>query len=273
MSKRVNRILAFVLCTVIFTLYVIPFIMVFINSLKTKMEVVKNPLLLPELFKIDNYIEAFNTMNYQNGFVNSLLITVASVSVIILFSSMLAYYLVRRKTVFTHVVFMVLVTAMIIPFQSIMIPFVSIFGKLDLLNSRGMLVFYYLGFGISMATFMYHGFIKNIPEELEESAMIDGATQLQIFFKIIFPILKPITATIAILDVLWIWNDFLLPSLVLVSNDIKTLPLSTFHFFGQYTAKYNIAMAALILVFLPVIIFFLAMQKQIISGVTEGAIK
>lgn len=271
--KKTNRVFMFVICLLIFILYVFPFVMILLNSFKSRIDVIQNPLAWPEIFNMDNYIEAFQTMNYQNGLINSLVITVASVFVIVLFSSMLAYYLVRNDTKFNKVVFMLLVSSMIIPFQSIMIPFVSIFGKLDLLNSRSMLVFFYLGFGVSMATFMYHGFIKSIPLELEEAAVIDGATQFQVFYKIVFPMLKPITATIVILDVLWVWNDFLLPSLVLVRNEFRTLPLSTFYFFGQYTSNYNVAMAALVLVLLPVIIFFVVMQKQIISGVVDGAIK
>jgi raffinose/stachyose/melibiose transport system permease protein len=162
---------------------------------------------------------------------------------------------------------------MIIPFQSLMIPFVTIFGNIGLLNSRGMLIYFYLGFGISMATFMYHGFIKSIPIELEEAAIIDGASQIQVFFKVVFPMLSPTTATIAILDVLWVWNDFLLPSLVLVNDDVRTLPLSTFYFFGKYTANYSVAMAALVLVLLPILIFYFIMQKKIIAGVADGAIK
>lgn len=271
--KKTNRVFMFVICLLIFILYVFPFVMILLNSFKSRIDVIQNPLAWPEIFNMDNYIEAFQTMNYQNGLINSLVITVASVFVIVLFSSMLAYYLVRNDNKFNKVVFMLLVSSMIIPFQSIMIPFVSIFGKLDLLNSRSMLVFFYLGFGVSMATFMYHGFIKSIPLELEEAAVIDGATQFQVFYKIVFPMLKPITATIVILDVLWVWNDFLLPSLVLVRNEFRTLPLSTFYFFGQYTSNYNVAMAALVLVLLPVIIFFVVMQKQIISGVVDGAIK
>ena len=168
---------------------------------------------------------------------------------------------------------MALVASMIIPFQSVMIPFVTVFGNLGLLNSRGMLIYFYLGFGISMATFMFHGFIKSIPVELEEAAIVDGANRFQVFFKVVLPMLKPTTATIAILDVLWIWNDFLLPSLVLVNDNVRTLPLSTFYFFGKYTADYSVAMAALVLVLIPVLVFYFVMQKKIIAGVVDGAIK
>ncbi|MBP1042672.1 carbohydrate ABC transporter permease [Vagococcus sp. BWB3-3] len=261
------------MCCVMFVLYVFPFILILINSFKSRLEVMANPLSLPLNVDFSNFIEAFTTMNYGKAVVNSIIITLVSVSVIVIFSSMLAYFLVRWQWKINKVIFMALVASMIIPFQSVMIPFVTIFGHLNLLNSRGMLIYFYLGFGISMATFMYHGFIKSIPIELEEAAIIDGASRLQVFFKVVMPMLKPTTATIAILDVLWVWNDFLLPSLVLVNDDVRTLPLSTFYFFGKYTANYNVAMAALVLVLMPVLIFYFIMQKKIIAGVVDGAIK
>lgn len=273
LQKNINKIITFTLCSLMFVLYVFPFVLILINSFKTRIEVVKNPLSLPEVWRFDNFIEAYQTMNFGSALINSLIITIISVTVIILCSSMLAYYLVRNKSRLNQIIFMSLVASMIIPFQSLMIPFVTIFGNMGLLNSRGMLIYFYLGFGISMATFMFHGFIKSIPIELEEAAIIDGANQLQVFFKVVFPILTPTTATIAILDVLWVWNDFLLPSLVLVNDDVRTLPLSTFYFFGKYTANYSVAMAALVLALLPVLIFYFIMQKKIIAGVADGAIK
>lgn len=273
LEKNLNKIIFFTMCTLLFVLYVFPFLLILLNSFKTRLEVVANPLSLPKSFSFANFIEAYQTMNYGSAVLNSLIITVISVTVIIIFSSMLAYFLVRWNWKINKVIFTALVASMIIPFQSVMIPFVTIFGNLNLLNSRGMLIYFYLGFGISMATFMFHGFIKNIPVELEEAAIIDGANKFQVFFKIVMPMLKPTTATIAILDVLWVWNDYLLPSLVLVNDDVRTLPLSTFYFFGKYTANYNVAMAALVLVLLPVLIFYFVMQKKIISGVVDGAIK
>ncbi|MGX6971159.1 carbohydrate ABC transporter permease [Vagococcus bubulae] len=273
LQKNLNKIITFTFCILLFVLYIFPFLLIMINSFKTKMEVLENPMSLPKIFSLDNFVEAYNTMNYGNALINSLIITTISVVVIILFSSMLAYYLVRFDSKFNKFIFMLMVASMIIPFQSLMIPFVTIFGNLGLLNSRGMLIYFYLGFGLSMATFMFHGFIKTIPVELEEAAIIDGANRLQVFFKVVFPILKPITATIAILDVLWVWNDFLLPSLVLVNDNVRTLPLSTFYFFGKYTSNYSVAMAALVLVLLPILIFYFIMQKKIIAGVVDGAIK
>lgn len=273
LEKNLNKIIIFTLCILMFILYIFPFILILINSFKGRLEVVANPLSFPEKFDFGNFIEAFNTMNYGSAVINSLIVTVLSVSVIILFSSMLAYYLVRYDSKISKMIFMALVASMIIPFQSVMIPFVTVFGNLGLLNSRGMLIYFYLGFGISMATFMFHGFIKSIPVELEEAAIVDGANRFQVFFKVVLPMLKPTTATIAILDVLWIWNDFLLPSLVLVNDNVRTLPLSTFYFFGKYTANYSVAMAALVLVLIPVLVFYFIMQKKIIAGVVDGAIK
>ncbi|EKN69744.1 binding-protein-dependent transport systems inner membrane component [Neobacillus bataviensis LMG 21833] len=273
--KKVNlsKISLWIISALIFVLYIFPFLMIIVNSFKERLEVVADPISIPKVFSLENYKSAFETMNFGTSFINSLLVTTVSVIVIVFFSSTLAYFLVRWKWKINGIILMLMIASMIIPFQSIMIPFVSIFGEFGLLNSREMLIFYYLGFGISMATFMYHGFIKNIPVELEEAAIIDGASKFTVFFKVVFPLLKPTTTTIAILDVLWIWNDFLLPSLVLVKDDIRTLPLSTFYFFGKYTADYNIAMAALVLCIIPILIFYFIMQKQIIQGVMDGGIK
>lgn len=271
--KKLKSLLFYILSTILFFLFTFPFIMIVINSFKNRVDIVRNPLSLPETLSFSNYIEAFKAMDFLKALSNSLIITVGSVALIIFFSSMLAYFLVRWKWKINGFIFMLLIASMIIPFQSLMIPFVSIYGGLGLLDSKYILIIFYLGFGLSLATFIYHGFIKNIPVELEEAAIIDGASRLQVFWKIVFPILKPVTVTVIILDVLWIWNDFLLPSLVLNSESLRTIPLSTFTFFGTYTNNYGLAMSALVLAIIPIIIFFLLLQKHIIRGVVEGAIK
>jgi raffinose/stachyose/melibiose transport system permease protein len=161
---------------------------------------------------------------------------------------------------------------MIVPFQALMIPFVGFFGQLGILSSRASLVFFYVGFGVALSTFLYHGFIKNIPFELDEAASIDGASAFTTFRKIIFPMLSPVTATVAIINALWIWNDYLLPSLVLYQDD-RTLPLKTFVFYGSYTSDYGLAMAGLLISMVPIIVFYFVMQRQIISGVSAGAVK
>lgn len=254
-------------------LYLLPFFLVIVNSLKARKDIILNPIGLPETPLFSNYVDAATQMSYLHGFINSLIITAASVAVILIFSSMTAWILVRRNWLISKIFFLSLVAAMIIPFQAIMIPLVKIYGSMGMLNSKASLIYLYLGFGTALAVFMYHGFMKSIPLELEEAALIDGASRFQTFWLIVFPILKPITVTIGILDVLWIWNDFLLPSLVLIHDKNRTIPLSTFYFSGTYTIDYGLAMSGLMLSILPVIILYLFMQKQIIKGVLQGSIK
>ena len=252
--------------------YVAPFLLVFINSFKPKSEIIANPLALPIEFTWDNFQQALKKMEFFKSLTNSIIITTLSVSALIVFSSMLAYYLSRTKNKFTKTTFLILVASMIVPFQALMIPFMSIFAKFVSLNNRGALIFFYMGFGLALSTFLYHGFILNIPKELDEAAAMDGASDLKIFWKIIFPMLRPVTATVAIINSLWIWNDFLLPRLVL-TQETQTLPLSTYLFYGQYTAEYGQAMAGLLLAVIPIIILYLVLQKQFISGISAGAVK
>ena len=226
--NRLKTVLFYIVSTILFLLFTFPFFLIVINSFKERVDIIRDPLALPEAFSFSNYVEAFKAMDFTRALTNSLIVTVGSVVLIIVFSSMLAYFLVRWKWKINGILFTVLIAAMIIPFQSLMIPFVSIYGGLELLDSKFMLMIFYLGFGLGLATFIYHGFIKSIPVELEEAAIIDGASRLQIFWKVVFPILTPVTVTVIILDVLWIWNDFLLPSLVLISDSQRTIPLSTF---------------------------------------------
>lgn len=262
----------FLIAIILAVIYIFPFSLILLNSFKDRVEIIENPLALPTKLALDNYVTAFDRMDYPFAFFNSLIITTAAVIVLTIFPSMLAYYLVRFNYRSNQVILIVLITSMIIPFQALMIPFVSIYGKLNMLNSRLYLVYFYLGFGVALATFMYHGFIKSLPIALDESATIEGASRFQIYRYIILPMLKPITATIVILNSLWIWNDFLLPSLVLFQKS-RTLPLSTFSFFGQFTSDFGLAMAGLVLSILPIIILYLIMQRSIISGITEGAVK
>jgi len=254
-------------------IFLIPFYYVISNSLKSFAEILTNTSALPKVFQFQNYVEAFEKLNYLKVFSNSLMITVASNLVLVVFCSMAAYMLVRTKKKISNILFMTFVAAMIIPFQSIMIPLIKTTSSLGLLNSIWGIVIMYLGFGSGMTIFLYHGFIKGIPVELEEAAIIDGCTRFGVFFRIVFPLLKPITVTVIILNSLWIWNDYLLPSLVLQDPDLRTIPLATFFFFGQYTKQWDLALAALVMGILPLLIFFFAMQKHIIKGITSGAIK
>lgn len=272
-SSFIANIIKLVFLGVLLVLYVFPFFIVLINSFKDRKEILTNPLALASKLNFSNYTEAFSKMNYIHGFINSLIITVFSVLLITILSSMTAYIFARKKWKFNQFMFFFMVASMIIPFQGIMIPLVKIYGSIGMLNSKWALIYMYIGFGASLAVFMYHGFIKSIPLELEEAAIIDGCNQLQTYFKIVFPLLKPVTMTIAILDILWIWNDFLLPSLVLMVPEQRTLPLSVFYFYGTYTIEYGLATAGLVLAIIPVIIVYLIMQKHIIKGVLQGSIK
>jgi len=262
----------FIVGAILAIIYVFPFFLVFVNSIKLKYDILANPLSIPFSITWDNYQQAFTKMNYFRALTNSLVITIFSVSLLIIFSSMLAYYLSRTKSKPSKYIFLILVASMIVPFQALMIPFMARFAPLVSYNNRGALIFFYIGFGTALSTFLYHGFISTIPTEIDEAASIDGASDLVAFWKIIFPMMRPITATVAIINALWIWNDFLLPRLVL-DEASQTLPLSTYLFYGQYSVEYGQAMAGLALAVIPIVIFYLILQKQFISGISQGAVK
>lgn len=275
-QRTLNMVKSIVLFLV-FIVYMLPFLLILINSFKTKTGIIKNPVSLidPKGLTFDNFTKAFEKMEFLKSFSNSLIVTVISVVFIVICASMTAYLFVRVNWKATKLFFVLMVAAMIIPFQAIMIPLVSIYGNaLGWLNSKATLIFMNVGFGISMAVFIYHGFIKsNVPISLEEAAKLDGCNKVQTFFLIVFPLLKSITSTIVILDVLWLWNDYLLPSLVLTQKENFTLPLSTYAFYGTYSVDYGALMAALVLTTIPVIILYIFLQKHIISGVISGAVK
>jgi raffinose/stachyose/melibiose transport system permease protein len=252
--------------------YVFPFFLVFVNSLKLKYDILANPLALPVSITWENFQQAYTKMEFFRSLTNSLIITVFSVSLLIISSSMLAYYLARTKSKPSKYIFLILVASMIVPFQALMIPFISRFAPFVSINNRAALIFFYIGFGTALSTFLYHGFISTIPTEIDEAASIDGASDMVAFWKIIFPMMRPITATVAIINALWIWNDFLLPRLVL-AQETQTLPLSTYLFYGQYSIEYGQAMAGLALAVLPILAFYLILQKQFISGIAAGAVK
>jgi raffinose/stachyose/melibiose transport system permease protein len=266
------RTIIWVVGLVLSLAYVMPFVLVLVNSFKPKMEILDNPMSLPIEFTWDNFQQAFEKMKFFQSLTNSIIITTVSVGALILISSMLAFYLSRTKNKFTKVTFLILVSSMIVPFQALMIPFMSIFAPFVSLNNQVALIFFYMGFGVALSTFLYHGFISNIPTELDEAAALDGASDFTIFWKIIFPMLKPVTATVAIINALWIWNDFLLPVLVL-TPETQTLPLSTYLFYGTYATEYGQAMAGLVLAVVPIVAFYLILQRQFISGISSGAVK
>lgn len=266
------KIIATVLKILLAVLFLFPFYILVVNSLKTRKEIFTNTLAFPQIPQFSNYSRALDAMDFWDSLRNSLIITICSVIIIIIFTSMAAWMLTRTKNKTSRVIYGIFVASMIIPFQSIMLPLIREMSQMTLLNIPG-LIFVYLGFGASMGIFLYSGFVKSIPEELDEAAEIDGCNKLQTFWLIIFPLLKPITFTVAILDVVWIWNDYLLPSLTINTPTTMTIPLQTFYFFGQFTKQWDMALAALVMVIIPVIIFYFLAQKYIIKAVTAGSIK
>lgn len=277
-KRKVTNALAMAGLIIIFIAYMFPFIMVVINSMKEKRDIIKSPfswLFTIKGLSFDNFVKAFTQMDFLNAFRNSLIVTVSATVLVTLLAAMLAYYIVRHNNKFSKLTFALMVASMIIPFQAIMIPLVSIYGgTLNVLNHRITLIFMHTGFSMAMSVFMFHGFIKgNIPIALEEAAYIDGCTHAQTFFKIVLPLLKPIISTMVILNSLAFWNDYLLPSLVLTDKELLTLPLSTYSFYGTYSADYGTIMAGLLLCVIPILILYVILQKQIIGGVVSGAVK
>jgi raffinose/stachyose/melibiose transport system permease protein len=270
-TKIIRRVI-FSLGSVLALVYAFPFFLVIVNSVKEKREIRNDPLSITFEPLWENFSEAIRRMDYWQSLLNSIFITTFSVIAIIFTSSLLAYYLARNNSKFSSITFVILVASMIVPFQALMIPFMALFAPFVSWNNRAALVFFYIGFGVALSTFLYHGFISTIPTEIDEAASIDGASDMVAFWKIIFPMMRPITATVAIINALWIWNDFLLPRLVL-TRETQTLPLSTYLFFGQYSIEYGQAMAGLALAVIPIVIFYLILQKQFISGISQGAVK
>jgi raffinose/stachyose/melibiose transport system permease protein len=276
MKKRTSplKITSIVVGALLAILCLAPIFLLLINSFKTQKGIYIDVMALPQssTLTLNSYPDAVDRMGYLNAFINSLFITVASTAVIVIFTSMAAWVLVRFKKKIAKVIFFIFAASMLIPFQCVMLPLVRIMGQIGLLNPGG-LIFMYLGFGASLSILLYHGFIKGIPVELEEAAMIDGCNMFQRYRYVVFPLLRSITITVAIINIMWIWNDFLLPQLVINRPEWQTLPLRTFLFFGQFSKRWDLATAALILGMVPIIIFYLFGQKYIVRGVTEGALK
>ena len=276
-KKLVMDVVKTIFVVFMFLFYMMPFILVIINSLKRKVNIVKNPLMLidDKGVQLVNYVKAFTEMDFGAAFFNSILITGVSVFLILLCSSMTAYLFVRTNWLACRIFFALIVAYMVVPFQVIMIPLVSIYGNIfGILNSRATLIFMNLGFGTGMAIFMCHGFIKtNVPMALEEAAKIDGCTRLQIFFIIVLPLMKPILSTITILNTLGLWNDYLLPNLVLGKKALYTLPLAIRTFYGTFSNDLGKIMAALVMIVAPIIVVYIFLQKYIIGGVVAGAVK
>ncbi|KMJ59059.1 sugar ABC transporter permease [Bacillus sp. LL01] len=254
-------------------IFLIPFYFVIINSVKSFSEILIDAAALPTEVLFSNYAKVWEIIQFPRAFWNSLIITVLSNIGIVVISSMAAWKMVRTPGKFSKILFVIIVSAMVIPFQTVMIPLMKLGGALNLINSIPGIVIMYFGFGVPLSLFLYHGFVKTVPVEIEEAARIDGCSQFGVFWRIVFPLLKPITVTVVILNTLWIWNDYLLPLLVLQTAELRTIPLATSSFFAQYTKQWDMGLAALMLGIAPIIIFFLFLQRHIIKGIAAGSVK
>lgn len=276
-AKKISDAITFIILCVLVVLLITPVYFVVMNSFKGKLYISDNPFALPtaETFsRLTNYVNGIQKTNFFGAFGWSLFITVFSVAAILLFTSMTAYYIIRVKSRVTSILYYMFVFSMIVPFQMVMFS-MSKLANLTHLNNPVGIVFLYLGFGAGQSLFMFSGFIKSIPLEIEEAAMIDGCNPLQTFFGVVMPILKPTAITVSILNAMWIWNDYLLPYLVIgLSTPYKTIPVAVQYLVGSYGAKdMGAMMAILVMSIVPIIIFYLACQKYIIEGVVAGAVK
>lgn len=284
MKGNRNNGLLLLIGLLLFVVFFFPFWMVLINSAKGPFEITNDPLALPsnwgELFGNIAKIWTSPNIQYQSSFFSSIIITAGSLLLLNVLSAQAAWALVRTHSRSSTLIFAAFVAAMVIPFQIVMFPLLSWFRTVTdftgirLLRSFQGILLAYVGFGMSQSIFMFHGFIKSIPLELEEAATIDGCSRAEIFWRIVFPILKPIQATVLVLNGIWIWNDYLLPLLVLgKGNEIMTIPLAISNFAGAYVKQWDLIMTAILMAMVPVVIFFLIAQKSIIKGMVAGSIK
>lgn len=283
-NKIIARNITEALTLAVMVMFLVPLFLVLINAAKTNNEIIASPLSLPTdwsvLFKNITTIWNNPNLRYSQALVNSFVITTFSLVGITIFSAMAAWVLLRTKTKLSTAILMLFIAAMVIPFQVVMFPLVKWFGifqsvtGIQMLRSYTGIIIAYIGFGSSLSIFMFHGFMKSIPHEIEEAAYVDGCGKFKTFFLIVLPILKPIYVTILILNGIWIWNDFLLPMLVLgKGTPVQTLPLAVNNFAGAFLVSWDLMMTAILMALVPIIVFFLAAQKHIIKGMVEGSVK
>lgn len=278
MENSNSKILNYLISLIMFVLslaFISPILVVLMNSFKGQFFISDQPFQFPNAQTyagLTNYLSGLNKTGFFQAFGYSLSITLPSVLAIIIFTSMAAWYITRVKNSVTKGIYYVIVFSMIVPFQMVMFTMSKVANILRLDNPVGIIIIY-LGFGAGLSVFMYSGFVKSIPLEIEEAAEIDGCSPVQLFFRIIFPVLTPVSVTISILNAMWIWNDYLLPYLV-IGSKYRTIPIAVQYLQGGYGSRdMGALMAMLILAIIPIVIFYMACQKYIIKGIVAGAVK
>jgi raffinose/stachyose/melibiose transport system permease protein len=274
-KKSLQETIIFIFLFILAILFLAPILIVLMNSFKGRFFISDTPFAFPDIQTftgLSNYVSGIAKTGFIQAFGYSLFITVFSVSTIVLFTSMTAWCITRVKSKLSSFIYYLLVFSMIVPFQMVMFTMSKMANILRLDNPVGIIVIY-LGFGAGLSVFIFSGFIKSIPHEIEEAATIDGCNPIQTFFLIVFPILQPVFITVAILNSMWIWNDYLLPYLVIGSN-YRTIPIAVQYLQGGYGSRdMGAMMAMLVLAIVPIVIFYLISQKYIIKGVVAGAVK
>ncbi|CAM4517352.1 carbohydrate ABC transporter permease [Paenibacillus typhae] len=270
---KIPLLLTELLLILLALVFLVPFYFLLANSVKSYSAILSDSAALPTAFQWSNYAEAWKATAFPHAFLNSLVVTVASNILLAFLCSMSAYKMVRNNSLYNRILYIALVAAMVIPFQAIMIPLVQIVSGLGVMDTTAGLILAYLGFGAPMTVFLFHGFVKSVPIDIEEASRVDGSSPYGTFFRIVLPLMQPIIVTVIILNTLWIWNDYLMPSLILQSPELRTIPIATYSFFGQYTKQWDLALPGLVLGITPVVIFFLLMQKYIIEGIAQGSVK
>lgn len=274
-QKRIEKIVFYLVLLLMVFLFLFPILLAVNTAFKTSMESAQSVLTFPSSLYLDNFSKGMQESNFGRSLLNSCIITFPSVALIVLFSSMGGYTIARHSRT-KHVLRgldKIYLASLMLPFQILMIPLYKMFKTMNLLNNLFGMVLALTGYSIAYATFLYVGFVKSIPKELEEAALIDGCGPYVMFFKIIFPLLAPASATVAALHIMWLWNDFNFSIVLLQRDDIRPLTVMQYYFFGEHSAEYGLAFAASILCMIPIIVCFLLLQKYLVSGITAGSIK
>lgn len=272
-KKRVKNTLLTMFILVVSVIVLSPLLLALLNSFKTLSEITYDVASLPEQWLLSNYERAWSSLNFPRALLNSLLVTIFSNAGVVLISAMAAYRIIRHPTRGNRALYKIFIAEMLLPFQVVMIPLTIVIKKMGLIDSLAGVVFAYLGMGVAMGVFTYCGFIKSVPVDIEEAAKIDGCSELKTFFCVVFPLLKPTTYTLIVINTFWFWNDFLLPKLILSSEELRTIPIAIHSLMGQYIMQWDLALPALMMAILPALIAFLVMQKNIVAGLTAGAVK
>lgn len=272
-QRKINRTILFFVILFIALIFMYPLAIVFFNSVKPLSDIVAYPLSLPKGIEIQNFINTWEIMEIPKIVKNTAIITVLAVAGICLLATMTSYWTVRYDTLFARIFTTAMMLSMLVPFAAIMLPEVQVLRVTGMVNTLHGSVFVYWGVGMAFAFFIIQSAVKGVPLELEEAGMIDGCTRTRIFFVIVLPLLKPAIITVAVMDMFWIWNDFIVPLITLNNMDQSTIQLAISRLFGQYSSKWDIALPALVMTLLPVLIVFVIFQKRIVGGVMAGAVK